>query len=167
MFNRNLASVTLAGILLVGAAGAASADESEAMAAWKAHCGGMISDMMRYPTTPRTLVHGHAHNVVEAVIDRSGRVLEARLVEKSGEQVFDRQSEAFAMNIRTLPQLPDDFVNERAVVRMHLVYADSAWRAQQISRKIRTTTEVMTTRTVEIDGVQYAGVPVIGIFGGS
>lgn len=164
MFNRNLASVTLAGFLLVGAAGAASADESEAMAAWKVHCGGLISSMMTYPATKRNLPD--AFSVAEAVIDRSGRVLEARLVEKSGQQIFDRESQAFVRNIRNLPRLPDDFADERAVVRMYLVYADNAQRAARLKQKIYAAAETATTRTVEIDGVQYAGVPVIRLSGG-
>jgi len=165
MISKFLSGAALAGCLLVGAANTASAGENEALAAWKAQCGKMVSQTMNYPRAIVPLPDDH--NVVEAVIDRSGRVFEARLVEKGNRQIFDRASEAFARKLRSLPPLPDDFAAERAVVRMHLVYADNERQAAGLTQKVLAAAATETTRTVEIEGVKFAGVPVIDLLGGS
>lgn len=118
-------AVALAALMTAGTASAGEAGKNEELGRWKERASDRVSQTMVYPRLigRRNLPAGH--NVVEAEIDRDGRVLSAELVEGSGRSEFDRASQDFTSRLYKLPALPESIAGETVKVRMHLVYADN------------------------------------------
>lgn len=119
------ARAALAAILFAGLAPAAQAGDDPELEIWKERASTRIGQAMTYPRLlgRRDLPAGH--NIVEAKVDRSGRILSASLVESSGRSEFDRASIDFTERLTRLPALPESIRGEKVKVRMHLIYADN------------------------------------------
>lgn len=163
MIRTLLATGALVGLMFAGAASEALAGDSAAMQAWKADCSRVITRGMGFRRSPNLT---NAYNVIDAIVDRSGEVIEARLAEGSGVSSYDRETARFASKLETLPALPDDFADERALVRMYIVYADNQRADRRLMAKIlaKVTTEQLAREPGERKRV--AGLPVIDMVGG-
>lgn len=129
------ARAALAAILFAGLVPVAHAGGEPGLERWKERASTRVSETMSYPRLigRRDLPAGHT--VVEAEIDRDGRVLSAELVEGSGRPEFDRASRDFTERLTRLPALPDSIAGETVKLRMHLVYADNE---RELARHLKT-----------------------------
>jgi len=144
-----------------GAMAGASGDLSH----WKGKAGRVVSWHMSYPTGTTFQTFGNSHAVVKAVIDRDGKVLKSYLANVSGHDAFESESRSFVRRLDSLPALPDSFEGDRAVVRIHLLYAE---RESDLKNMYRTIVE--TQQIAEQDDQtklgETAGLPVIDMFAG-
>ncbi len=130
---------------------------------WKRDAGRIVSWHMTYPTGTTFQTFGNSHAVVKAVIDRDGRVLKSHLANITGHDAFERESRSFVRRLDSLPALPDSIAGDRAVVRIHLLYAE---RESDLKKMYRTIVE--TQQIAEQDAPaelgETAGLPVIDMF---
>lgn len=167
MIGRFLGTCALAGLLLTGVTGTARAGDGAALAAWKADCGNMIDRMMKtsfLPASARLTPNGY--NIVEAVVDRSGQVIEARLAKKSGKIRLDQASKILATRLETLPELPSDIADERVLVRIYLVYADSRATERRLLDLAKARTRVDRAGRDTGSSTRIAGLPVVDLVSG-
>jgi len=143
----------------------AMAGASGDLSHWKRDAGRIVSWHMTYPTGTTFQTFGNSHAVVKAVIDRDGRVLKSHLANITGHDAFERESLSFVRRLDSLPALPDSIRGDRAVVRIHLLYAE---RESDLKTMYRTIVE--TQQIAEHDEPaelgETAGLPVIDMFAG-
>ena len=132
---------------------------------WKRDAGRIASWHMTYPTGTSRHTFGNSHAVVKAVIDRDGRVLKSHLATITGHDAFTRESRSFLRRLDSLPALPDSVEGDRALVRIHLLYAERESDLKTLHRTI-----VETQRIAEqADPTELgdtAGLPVIDMVAG-
>lgn len=132
---------------------------------WKRDAGTIVSWHMTYPQGTTNQTFGNSHAVVKAVIDRDGRVLKSHLATITGHDAFARESRSFVRRLDSLPALPGSFTGDRALVRIHLLYAEREGDLKTMYRTI-----VETRRIAEQDHPaelgETAGLPVIDMVAG-
>jgi len=169
MMVKTLLSAVLATVFFACAAQAGE-DRGYAPAAlnkWKHEASRIVSYTMRYPTPVGRLELRDDFNVVTAVVDREGKVLEAELTEPSGNRFFDRASRNFARQLKSLPPLPDSVETDGAVVRMHLIYAATENGVGKLQRRIVRMRQIAESEPETVEtGVASSGKMVIDLFTG-
>lgn len=110
---------------------AASAGGDADLTDWKERTGALVSQSMTYPNTRFALADGR--NVVELLVGRDGKIESAQITRWSNRH-YNRETERFLERVDRLPALPATVAGERALVKIHMIYAATNAGVQRLSK---------------------------------
>lgn len=113
----------------------ASSGSAQDLNIWKQETAQFISDNMSYLS--RGPLHHDVLHEVDLLIDRQGNILKKSAVRGNGWKAHRRVSEKTIDELQSLPALPETFEDERALIRLYLVYANSDSGANRVLKQIR------------------------------